>query len=249
MVVSVLLSAYNAEEFIEKAIESILTQSYTEIELIIVNDGSTDETLNIIKSFDDTRIVIINRENRGLTKSLNEAIECATGDYICRQDADDFSFKDRIESQLNFLKESNSDVVFCQVFDGVDVLPKRHMLNKTITASQLIFGNVLAHGSVFGKASVFKNNKYDEDWRFGQDYELWLRLLKNGVNLKWSEDKLYYLKKHDKSISVVNAVKQEELAIKAIKKNGFSDFLFIRKGDFFALKLFKKIIKRFMILY
>lgn len=248
MKVSVLLSAYNAEDFIEEAIKSILEQSYKNIELIIINDGSTDGTLNIINNFDDPRIILIDRENKGLTKSLNDAIDVATGEYICRQDADDHSYKDRIEKQLEFLIETNSDIVFCQSYDGLNTMPKRHMLNKHITARQLIFGNVLAHGTVFGKTSIFKENKYDEVWRFGQDYELWLRLLTLGYNVNWSEDVLYFLKRHENSISVLNATKQEELAINAIKKNGYNNLFFIKNKDGKVSTFFRKILKRFILL-
>jgi len=248
MKVSVLLSAYNAEDFIEDAIKSILEQTYGNLEVIVIDDGSTDKTLSIINQFEDPRLVIVSRENRGLTKSLNEAIDIATGEYICRQDADDTSYKRRIETQLDFLTNTNSDLVFCQAYDGISAMPKKHMLNKRITAKQLIFGNVLAHGTVFGKKSVFKENRYDEAWRFGQDYELWLRLLKLGYNLNWSEGELYFLKKHENSISVKNATKQEELAINAITKNGFSDFFFIRKEDGLVTSFFRKILKRFILL-
>ncbi|BAJ01446.1 glycosyltransferase family 2 protein [Shewanella violacea] len=247
MKVSVLLSAYNAEDFIEKAIKSILEQSYNNLELIVINDGSTDGTLSIINKFNDPRLVLINRENKGLTKSLNEAIDIATGEYICRQDADDYSYKNRIETQLEFLTVTGSDLVFCQAYDGLNAMPKRHMLNKKITARQLIFGNVLTHGTVFGKALIFKENRYDEDWKFGQDYELWLRLLKLGFCMNWSEDELYFLKKHENSISVLNASKQEELAINAIRKNGYNDLFFIRKHDGLVSTFFKKILKRFIL--
>ena len=98
--VSVILPAYNAEKTIEDAIQSILNQSYYDIELIIIDDGSTDNTKNIITSFHDQRIRFISRENKGLGNTLNELIELSNYDLIARMDADDIAYIDRIKLQV-----------------------------------------------------------------------------------------------------------------------------------------------------
>ena len=109
--VSVIMSNYNTpEEYLRESIESILNQTYSHIEFIIVDDCSTDNSLNVIKSYKDDRIVLIeNTENLGLTKSLNKALKQAKGEFVARMDADDISLPTRFEKQVAFLKQ-NSDV-------------------------------------------------------------------------------------------------------------------------------------------
>ncbi len=102
--VSVLLPAYNAEEFIVAAVESILAQTFTDFELIIVEDGSTDTTLSQIKNFTDPRIRLIEHaQNQGFAASLNDAIAAAQGEYLARHDADDWSHPDRFAAQVAYL--------------------------------------------------------------------------------------------------------------------------------------------------
>ncbi|HIP11775.1 MAG TPA: glycosyltransferase family 2 protein, partial [Arcobacter sp.] len=100
--VSVLLSVYNGEKYLDEAIESILNQTYQDFEFIIINDGSTDKSLEIIEKYkkEDNRIVVISRENKGLIYSLNEGISQAKGKYIARMDADDISLATRFEEQV-----------------------------------------------------------------------------------------------------------------------------------------------------
>ena len=108
--VSVLLSTYNSESTIKRAINSLIEQSYEEIEILIMDDASSDNSYNICKNFekDYTNIrVYKNHENLGLTRSLNLLIKEAKGAYIARQDADDFSHELRIEKQIEFLNSSN----------------------------------------------------------------------------------------------------------------------------------------------
>lgn len=90
--VSVVLPVFNAEKYISEAVASILAQSFTNFELIVINDGSTDNTLNILKSYQvDSRVILISRENRGLVESLNEGIDLASGEWVARMDADDIA--------------------------------------------------------------------------------------------------------------------------------------------------------------
>jgi glycosyltransferase involved in cell wall biosynthesis len=100
---SVIMSVHNGEKYLREAIESILNQTFTDFKFIIINDGSTDNSLAIIRSYDDKRIRILNNgTNIGLTKSLNKALKQAKGKYIARQDADDVSLPDRFEAQLKY---------------------------------------------------------------------------------------------------------------------------------------------------
>ena len=102
--ISVLMPVYNCEKFLKKAIDSILNQTFDNFEYIIINDGSTDNTLNIIKSYKDKRIKIINNsKNLGISRSLNKGIRQAKGEYIARHDSDDISDLNRFKLQLEYL--------------------------------------------------------------------------------------------------------------------------------------------------
>lgn len=101
--VSVVMPVYNAESYLNDSITSILKQTYRDFEFIIIDDGSTDNSLSVIKEFKDKRIKIISRENRGIAYSLNQAIEMSSGEYIARMDADDISSEDRLEKQVEYL--------------------------------------------------------------------------------------------------------------------------------------------------
>ena len=107
--VSIILSAYNAQDTVGNAIHSILNQTYEDIELLILNDGSNDNTQKIIETFESEKIKVFkNKKNLGLTKSLNILINNSEGEYIARQDADDVSFKDRLEKQIKLLEDKSS---------------------------------------------------------------------------------------------------------------------------------------------
>lgn len=241
--ISIIMSAYNASDYIAETIESILKQSYRNFEFIIIDDGSTDSTLEIIQSFQDERIKCISRENKGLTYSLNEAIYLASGDFICRQDADDTSYANRLEKQLDFIVSTGGDVVFCQSYDGVNNLPKRYMLGTEITIDKLSFGNVLTHGTAFFKSSILKENMYNLKWNVGQDYELWLRLLTKGYKLKLLREPLYKLFRHENSISAKRKVEQEQLALKAVSMHFGHGNRYMKHEDSSLRKLFKSLHK------
>src|SRR5476651_2363164 len=100
--ITVLMPAYNAERFIGEAIASVLQQTYTDFELVIVNDGSTDSTFDIITTFNDPRIVVVNQENMGVAAALNTGLKHAKGTYIARFDADDVCYSQRLEKQVKF---------------------------------------------------------------------------------------------------------------------------------------------------
>lgn len=170
--ITCLMSVYNGETYLREAIDSILDQTYSNFEFLIINDGSTDNSVSILESYDDPRIRLIhNGENIGLTKSLNKGINLAKGDYIARMDADDVSIKERFEYQLK--KISGFDCVCSQAID-INI----SLDNSKKIASYLFFENPIIHSSVFIKKNVLNVNKYDSTVRFAQDYDLWTRLIK-----------------------------------------------------------------------
>ena len=113
--ISVVLPVFNAELTIERAARSILDQTLREIELIVLDDGSTDRTVEVARGIDDSRLRLIQCDHRGVAAAANAATEAATAPFIARMDADDFSYPQRLERQLRLLHERNLDVVGCQV--------------------------------------------------------------------------------------------------------------------------------------
>jgi len=227
--ISVILPVYNAEKYIAASIESILNQIYKNFELIIINDGSIDNTHQICDSFrkKDNRIIVFNKKNEGLTKALNFGIQKAKGIYIARQDADDVSKKNRLLKQKLFLE--NNKLIMC----GTNCeIRKRETkkINWSIEFShhkivkKLEYSNCFIHSSVmFIKNEAQKVNFYDEKINYAQDYDLWWKLSLIGTvgNLK---EKLVILNQHIDSISNTKENEQTLCFIKSAVKYYFYKF-------------------------
>lgn len=182
--ISVIMSVYNAESYLKEAIESVLKQSFTDFEFIIVDDGSTDGSFRIISSYDDDRIKLLqNKVRMGLTKSLNNALRIAKGEYIARQDADDISLPHRFEYQIKFF-ENNAKVALLgtsiYVINEKGIILGVKRCRPRPTLSSLLKYNEFIHGSVmFKKAIIDKLGGYNELFKYSQDYELWLRIARH----------------------------------------------------------------------
>lgn len=184
--ITVLMSVYNAEKDLSDSVESILNQSFKDFEFLIINDGSTDQTLKILREYasKDERIKIIDQQNTGLTKALNVGIWHASGEYIARQDADDVSYPNRLQDQAEFL-ENNAEILVvggnCDDFyeDGSQRAWGAHTQDelKIITYRQTPF----AHSTAMMRTqSARELSGYDETYQTSQDMELWMRFAKKG---------------------------------------------------------------------
>jgi glycosyltransferase involved in cell wall biosynthesis len=175
--ISVLLPVYNAEKYIKQAIDSILNQTFSDFEFIIINDGSTDNSLAVIKSITDKRIIIINQENKGLIASLNYGIDISKGEYIARMDADDIAFPNRFEEQVKLFTK-NEKIGLCgsstENFGAVSSQTIRSDNNQFLK-SYLLFGPPFAHPSIMMKRSILiKNNiRYDGNFTHCEDFAMW----------------------------------------------------------------------------
>ena len=196
--VSIGIPFYNCEKYLEFAIKSVINQSYTNWELILLNDGSTDNSLNIVRQFTDKRIRIVSdNENKGLVYRLNELTRLAVGNYYARMDADDIMHYNRIETQLEFMiNNPDVDVVGSNYFSidiSNNVIGITNVNPSPDSVNSVLKYGCFAHPSVMGKTEWFRNNKYDEKHNtMMEDYELWLRTVtfSNFKNLK--EPLLYY---------------------------------------------------------
>lgn len=182
--VSVVMSVYNSETHLRESIESILGQTYRNFESIIVNDGSTDNSREIIDYYlrEDKRIIYLeNKKNDGLSVSLNRGIDIARGEYIARMDADDISFPERLTKQVEFL-EKNEDIYILGTASlsidekGATLGLSEFPADPEFIRRNLIKENLFYHPSVMIRKEYFeKVGLYDEGMRYAQDYELWLR--------------------------------------------------------------------------
>ena len=167
--ITVLMSVYNGERYLHEAIESILNQTFTDFEFLIINDGSTDSTRDIITSYTDSRIRLIdNEQNIGLTKSLNKGIDLARGKYIARMDADDISMPERLEVQYNFLEKN---IEYSLVSSGAYLIDENNNqigelyrpYNYEMILGYIFFFNPIIHPSVlFEKKEIIECGKYNE---------------------------------------------------------------------------------------
>lgn len=212
--VSVVMSVFNSEKYLVEAIESILNQTYTNFEFIIINDGSTDSSLEIIQEYmkKDERIVLISRENKGLPYSLNEGIEKAKGKYIARMDADDISLLTRFEDQLKFLEEKDLDIcgTNIQLFNE-DYTYKvwNYPQNDSSIKFILMFMSSFAHPTVIMKKNIFQKVKYQE-YKTSQDYRLWCDIAINGYKMGNIDKVLLKYRYHTEQISKKNNFLQRE---------------------------------------
>lgn len=186
--VSVVMSVYNAEKYLKESIESILNQTYENIEFIIINDGSMDSSLSIIKDYikKDNRIILVdNIENKGLIYSLNKGIDIAKGKYIVRMDADDISLESRIEEQVKFM-DNNGDIALSGT-SNIIFFNKNKVINKKMNAienyedikANSIFSCSFVHPSVIMRNDIIKkeNFKYKEEFKHAEDFGLWCEIM------------------------------------------------------------------------
>ena len=197
---TVLMAFYNNEAFIELAIESILKQTFTDFEFLIIDDASTDGSCAIVDlaSERDSRIrVLRNTKNLGLGKCLEMGTERALGKYLVRMDADDISFSTRLETQLEYL-ESNQDIdIIGSTAIEIDSTGKVGMLRLMPASNKQIAENIwacpLIHPTVaFRRRRVIEAGNYDGNLRRRQDYELWFRCVDYGLRFANIQEPLIY---------------------------------------------------------
>jgi len=182
--VSVLLPVYNGAAYLRESLESVLQQTYTDFELIVIDDGSRDDSAGIIQSIHDSRIRFYRQENRGLAATLNRAIELASGEYLARQDQDDVSFPQRFEKQVSHLAAHPQCALvgtWAEIIVGTQKTARshRHAADNHKLKFDLLFDNPFVHSSVMLRSSAVRAvGMYSTDAarQPPEDYELWSRL-------------------------------------------------------------------------
>lgn len=239
------MSVYDEEKYISAAIKSILNQTYPYFEFIIINDGSTDKSEEIIKSFNDERIVYKKIEKVNFSKALNFGLSIAKYDYVARMDADDISLPDRFEKQVDYLIK-NPDVQVLSsgyaLFNGSNVSHIHNLpINDRDIKEQLNYSSAVCHaGSLYNKNNIVKYGGYNENLDILEDIDLWLRIRKDTVfhNL---DEALYLIRIKENSMTSSESSKPkkfyQDIYLKNFDKNYSTD---LQKAAIdYAILLFK----------
>ncbi|TRX34835.1 glycosyltransferase [Flavobacterium sp. ZT3R18] len=216
--ITVLMPVYNCELYIQEAVDSVLNQTFTDFEFLIIDDASTDATVAIIKKYNDPRIQLIQKpENSGYTNSLNHGLSIAKGEYIARMDGDDISLPERFAKQVAFL-DANQDVVLCGTFYSIIGTEKGITVPENFEDIKL----ALLRKCCFGHPTVMIRKKsldklvviYDVSKEPAEDYDLWIRLLAIGKLHNLQEVLLNY-RVHDSQVSQKRDKQQINSALEA----------------------------------
>lgn len=208
---------YNGEKYLREAIESILGQSFTNFTFLIIDDGSTDTSVNIVKSYTDPRIkLIVNEKNLGISKTLNLGIENTETTYVARMDQDDISLPNRIEEQVHFM-DTHPNVGVCGTWiktfgTGRDEYIKKLPMHHDDISVMLLFQNPMAHPTVMMRKDVLDKNslRYDPLYDGLEDYDLWERM-SLVTRIKNIPDALLRYRLHPKQLSRTSGERQEKL--------------------------------------
>jgi len=200
--ISVLLPTYNCDKYINECIDSILCQTYSNFELLIIDNCSTDNTVNLIKEYKDERIKLtVKEKNSGIVDSLNLGIDNCKGVFIARMDGDDVCMPTRFEEQIRVL-QNNSAISICGSWalilgsSNTMVVPET---NEQIF-KKFLFQNAIIHPSLMFRKEVFKDYKYDINFEPAEDFNLWSKLIFN-FNFYNIQKPLLFYRKHDENVS------------------------------------------------
>lgn len=212
--ISVIVATYNVEQYIERCMNSVINQTQNEFELIVVNDGSTDNTLKVINSIakHDKRIIVINQQNRGVMCARNEGVKIATGEYILFVDGDDWIKNNTIEILYKSLEENRTDIVLFNVFwqfdNGnikyVNSFDKNYIEASNDYIDMLLLGKISENiWNKLIKRELLLNLNLKNDLIYGEDLVTVLKLLINKPRISYIEDNLYYYYQRSTSITKV----------------------------------------------
>ncbi len=233
--VTILMTVYNGGTYLRPCLESILRQSLKDFELLIINDGSTDDSLKAIEYFDDRRIRIYhNAVNQGQTKSLNIGLQMAAGEYVARMDADDIAFPHWLEAQVHSISQHPDCSVISSYAVAIDdknrikKLYKPPSDRKNIILRSLIASPVNHVGSILRKKDIIENGGYEEHYAIAADYALWSKLLRNNFKMTTTPRILVAIREHAQSLSRSERGKRELEEITQIVQKNIDQFVATR---------------------
>ncbi|MDR2622351.1 MAG: glycosyltransferase [Dysgonamonadaceae bacterium] len=197
--ISVVMPVFNSEKYVAEAVDSILNQTFTDFEFIILNDGSTDATSNILAGYNDKRIKVVTLKHEGLVYCLNKGLELSKGKYIARMDSDDIAYPERLQVQYDFM-ESHPDVGICgtnyKMFNDTNnnIYTSKFPANDTDIRAQMFGYSAFCHPAVMLRKDCLEKSglKYDKDFFRAEDYRLWIDLLDYTQGANISQVLLHY---------------------------------------------------------
>lgn len=226
MKVTVMLVVYNGEKYISKCIKSILEQTFSDFELLIIDDGSTDRTIEIIKGFKDTRIKLL-KNNHDYIASLNLGLQESCGDYIARMDADDIMYPLRLEEQVNIL-DTHQEIDVCgswaRTFGLVTFDIHRGKYKIINPLAELLLKNIFTHSTMMIRKNFLTKNKLAyKKYSYAEDYKLWLDITlcdgnfwiipQNLVSYRISENQISYIHYKEQKKTTIKIQNEALLAI------------------------------------
>lgn len=224
--ISIVIPTYNQSEYLQEAVESVLNQTYKNIEIIIVDDGSTDNTLGVVRSFDNNKIIYIQQKNKGASSARNTGIKKANGEYIAFLDSDDLWLKNKLRKQIDFIKE-NPEIgllgtgCYQMINIGKMIHKKIFPFENKILQKDLIKYNPFIQSSVMIRKNVFDDiGLYDEKFKESEDYDLWLRIAQK-YKIANLPEALITKRYYEKGLCLSKDSKQLYFVLKA-KKNAIS---------------------------
>jgi len=230
--ISVVLPVYNGEKYLVEAIDSILAQTFTNFELIMIDDGSTDGSQQILREYKrrDSRVRVIVRENRGLATTLNDSIEMAGGAWIARMDQDDISLPHRFEKQLQWLEKTGADIAgsWAQRFGTSDKRTVRLRQTDEAIKMEMLFCSPFAHPSVMMRTALVKQLRYDKAWEKAEDYDLWERAAEASWRMTNVPEVLLLYRVHGSQISTTTSARQQQLTLQIQRRYWQSVFEMMR---------------------
>jgi glycosyltransferase involved in cell wall biosynthesis len=210
--VSVVMPVYNGEKYLTEAIESILGQTFQDFELIVADDGSTDKTVSIIKTFSDRRLIHLRLSHRGLVPTLNDGVRVARGEYIARMDADDIALPTRLAEQVSFLDAHRQVVVIGSHVatidgDGRETGTYTYPPENSVDIKRYLRkGNAFIHPTTMFRKEAFLSVGGYRKYLHAEDYELWTRLLSKGEMVN-SDHPLLRYRVHANSVTRKNRMR------------------------------------------
>lgn len=201
--VSVIIPVYNTELYVEKCLNSVINQTYKNLEIIVINDCSTDNSLSIIKKFNDKRLKVINLDkNYGVAYARNKGVEESSGTYICYIDSDDYWDLKKIEKQVNFIKKNNYIFIYSDYAYFDDNKIKKVKVPRKITYKEALKNTTIFTSTVmFNMKYLSKKDIYMPEVRRGQDTLTWWKVLKKGVTAYSINEVLAYYRINNNSLS------------------------------------------------
>jgi glycosyltransferase involved in cell wall biosynthesis len=250
--ITVLMPVFNGERFVREAVESIRSQTFSDFEFLIIDDGSTDSSLEIIATYNDPRIrLVTNGENLGVTATLNRGIDLAVGEYIARMDCDDVSLPTRLAEEVAYL-DRNPDCAMVAVMvamidevgnDCVAWLDDRSTSTYKAMCRFLPRANCIAHPGIMIRKSILSRYRYNKLQRVAQDYDLWLRMFADGLVIAKLAEPLLKYRVYSGSVTCQNPSRTPELKNVRTKARFLRQRIAERKLNGFCFRVFISMFK------